>query len=172
MAYLNIEKLKAGTLYKTDKGKTTVYFKMDGENFKVGTSLYSNYVTTFNMGHFIHDGWEEVSVRKVKALTETAKEILDNVTADVVFKCDDTEDCSRLLEALQNSTEFKWRSGADLLDFIPRGGGAIVLNIKEKNVTFGSYRWLTKGPKDSVFIDFSASKSVLVDTIKIEGVVE
>ena len=170
MAYLDIEKLNKGTVYFTEKNGVKVYLKMEDGAYLVGPKLDGAFVKTFNMSHFSNKDWNEVFTKNVYALTEVAKEILENVTVDVVFKISNQEDYKILLEALQNSTDFTWRSGDDLLEQT-KYRESLLLHIENNTVTWCDYDGHISHFPDSVFIDFSASKSVLVDMIEIEGVV-
>lgn len=184
MAYLNINKLAEGRIFKgsvTDIYNQTMerYVKMqngyivrseniDGPYSVVPETLYQAYMTT--------NSWVEVKevTKQVPVLTELAKELLVIEGIRVVVEFSTAADSKQFLEAVENSTEFTWGSGRKATKSTRYGNhnDVIFLYNDEKQITWDYSYNLTsniRGAKSSIYLDYDLMGTELVEILEVKG---
>ena len=179
MAYLNFNKLAEGRIFKGMVYNDEVidrYIKLvDGELHVSLSGKDGTFVKVHCLADYSGcDNWEEVemTVKYVPALTELAKSLLDIKGSRLAVRFSTRECGQQFLEALENSTEFKWKSGAKPTNecSFRRFNDCIFLYNDEKEITWDNLSNFTANVKNvpSIYVDYDLMATELVELIEIK----
>lgn len=179
MAYLNFNKLAEGRIFKGMVYNDEIidrYIKMvDGELYASLSGKDGTFVKVYCLEDYIVCGnWEEVEmvVKYVPALTELAKSLLDIKGSRLAICFSTKEDSQQFLEALENSTEYKWTSGGKPTNTYSynRFNECLFLYSDKKEITWDNLSNFTANVKNvpSIYVEYDLMATELVELVEIK----